>query len=49
LRQRFGTLPAAVVARINKAGVAELDTWFDRGMTAESLDEVLAAKARRKT
>jgi hypothetical protein len=48
LRQRFVRLPAAIVARIDKAGVADLDTWFRRGLTAESLDEVLEAKARRR-
>jgi hypothetical protein len=45
LRQRFGRLPAAVGARIGKAGAAEVDAWFRRGITASSLDEVLAADA----
>ncbi|MFT3764083.1 MAG: Rpn family recombination-promoting nuclease/putative transposase [Minicystis sp.] len=44
LRQRFGRLPAATVARIDKAQVAELDVWFKRGLTASSLDDVLAPK-----
>src|SRR5262245_13088232 len=44
LRQRFGRLPAATVASIDKAGAAELDVWFKRGLTASSLDEVLGAK-----
>jgi hypothetical protein len=44
LRQRLGRLPAATVARIEKAGAAELDVWFRRGLTASSLDEVLEAK-----
>jgi hypothetical protein len=48
LRQRFGRLPAAIVARIDKAGAAELDTWFMRVLTAESVDEVLEAKTRRR-
>ena len=30
LRQRFGRLPAAAVARIDKAGAAELDDWSGR-------------------
>ena len=48
LRQRFGRLTTATVARIEKASAAELDTWVGRVLTAGSLDEVLAAKARRK-
>ena len=48
LRQRFGRLPAAIVARIDKAGAPELDTWVMRVLTAESLDDVLEAKARRR-
>jgi hypothetical protein len=49
LRQCFGRLPAAIVARIDKAGAAELDTWIMRVLTAKSLDDVLEAKARRRT
>jgi hypothetical protein len=48
LGQRFGRVPAAAVARIDKASIADLDTWTRRLLTAESLDEVLGAKARRK-
>jgi hypothetical protein len=48
LRQRFGRIPAATVARIDKAGAAELDKWTDRVLFAESLDAVLGTKARRK-
>jgi len=48
LRQRFGRLPAAAVARIDKACAAELDTWCGRVLTASSLDEVLGTKARRR-
>jgi predicted transposase YdaD len=44
LRQRFGRLPAATTAYINKADAAELDGWFSRVLTASSLDEVLEAK-----
>ena len=47
LRQRFGRLSAAAVARVGKADAAELDVWFGRVLTAASLDEVLGAKARR--
>jgi hypothetical protein len=49
LRQRFGRLPAAAVARIDQAGVAELDVWCSRVLTAATLAEVLGAKARRRT
>jgi hypothetical protein len=48
LRQRFGPVPAASVARIGKAGAVELDRWADRVLLAESLDAVLGIKARRK-
>jgi hypothetical protein len=42
LRSRFGTtLPETVVARVNAAGMAQLDTWFDRGLTAATLADVL--------
>ena len=48
LRQRFGRVPAVTVARVGKAGAAELDAWADRVLSAESLDAVLGTKARRK-
>ena len=53
LRQRFGRLPAAAVARIDEAGAAELDLWFGRVLTASSLEDVLpapvpVAKPRKK-
>ena len=41
LRQRFGRVPAAAVARIERAATAELDVWFVRGLTALSLSDVL--------
>ncbi len=41
---KIGRLPAATVARIERAGAAELDVWFRQGLTASSLDEVLEAK-----
>ena len=46
LRQRFGRLPAATSARIDKADAAQLDTWSARVLTAESLREVLRARSR---
>ena len=41
LRQRFGRVPAAAAALIDKAGAAELDVWSGRVLTASSLDDVL--------
>jgi Putative transposase, YhgA-like len=41
LRLRFGELPAAVVARIEAAEVAELDVWTERFVTASRLEDVL--------
>ena len=43
LRQRFGRLPSAAVARVDKAEATDLDVWFGRVLTASSLDEVLEA------
>jgi predicted transposase YdaD len=42
LSQRFGPLPASVLADIQRADVAALDLWFDRSITAPSLDAVFA-------
>src|SRR5262249_43439741 len=49
LRQRFGRLPAAATARIDKAGADQLDVWFGRVLAASSLEEVLAAKVAAST
>src|SRR4029079_10828281 len=43
LRQRFGRVPAAAAALIDKAGGAELDVWSARVLTASALDDVLGA------
>ncbi len=45
LRQRFGRLPAAILARVNEAGVADLDAWSGRVLTASSLVDVLEGVA----
>lgn len=42
LRARFGVPPQAVVDRIQAADVARIDAWFDRLLTAPTLDEALA-------
>ena len=41
LSQRFGALPDDAVARVNAAGQAELEAWFDRVLAARALAEVL--------
>jgi hypothetical protein len=42
LRARFGELPAAAVARVEAADVAELERWAERVFAAKTLDQVLA-------
>ena len=42
LRTRFGELPADAEQRIQAAGDALLETWFDRALAAPSLDDALA-------
>ncbi|MGI9322440.1 MAG: Rpn family recombination-promoting nuclease/putative transposase [Pseudomonadales bacterium] len=44
LRWKFRRLPADVEMRISEASVEELDAWAESTLTAESLDEVFAAK-----
>jgi Putative transposase, YhgA-like len=41
LSKRFGALPEDAVARVNAAGSVELEAWFDRGLSATSLADVL--------
>jgi predicted transposase/invertase (TIGR01784 family) len=41
LAKRFGALPEAAVARVDAAGTAELEAWFDRVLTASTLTDVL--------
>lgn len=42
LRQRFGSLPEAVTDRIDAAGFADLQRWFERVLAARNLDDVFA-------
>ncbi len=42
LGKRFGALPEDAVTRVNAAGPAELEEWFDRVLTATTLAEVLS-------
>jgi hypothetical protein len=41
LGKRFGALPEDALARVNAAGPAELEAWFDRVLTAAKLTDVL--------
>jgi hypothetical protein len=40
LRERFGSLPNAAVARVTAAGLPELRAWSKRVLTAPGLDDV---------
>ena len=40
LSRRFGPLPEPLRARVDRAALAQLDRWFDRAITAQSLDAV---------
>ena len=40
LRERFGVLPDAVVARVTAAGMTELQAWSKRVLTAPGLGDV---------
>lgn len=42
LRERFGVLPDAAVARVTAAGLVELQAWSKRVLTAPGLDDVFA-------
>ena len=42
LRERFGELPDAAVARVTAAGMAELQAWSKRVLTAPGLDDIFA-------
>jgi flagellar biosynthesis/type III secretory pathway protein FliH len=43
LRERFGALPDAIVARVAAADMAQLVVWSKRVLTAPTLDDVFAA------
>jgi len=45
LQARFGALPDAVLAVIRAAEKPQLDRWFQRGLTAGSLDDVFSDAA----
>ena len=40
LRRRFGPLAPEVADRLNRATAADLETWADNVLDAETLDEV---------
>jgi hypothetical protein len=39
---RFGVLPAAAIARINAADIADLSRWAKRVLSAPTLEDVLS-------
>ena len=42
LRSRFGmTLPESIMTQLNTADTAQLEVWFDRGLTAATLADVV--------
>lgn len=43
LALRFGRLPDAAVARVNAAGMDQLDTWLELVLTAPTLADVIGA------
>ncbi len=43
LTLRFGKLPEAALARVNAAGVEQLEAWAERVLTALTLAEVIEA------
>ena len=43
LTLRFGKLPDAALARVNAAGVEQLEAWAERVLTALTLAEVIDA------
>ena len=40
LTKRFGDLPDAICQQIDTASLAQLETWFDRGLEADTLGAV---------
>jgi hypothetical protein len=42
LNRRFGPLPEPVLDRLRRAELGQLQQWFERGITAESLDAVFS-------
>jgi hypothetical protein len=43
LTRKFATVPDEVRARIDTASLEQLDTWTERVLDAETLDEVFEA------
>ena len=41
LRSKFGPVSDAAAGRVNAAGVAQLDVWLERVLTAQTLEDVL--------
>jgi hypothetical protein len=49
IERRFGSIPDAVLARIEAADTASLSMWFDRAVTARVQDEVFAEPKDRRS
>jgi hypothetical protein len=45
LRLRFGSLPRPVLARIQRAEFDQMDRWFERGVTAQTLAAVFSGRS----
>ncbi len=45
LARRFGDLPPAIQALLVKASSSDIEAWFDRGLEAQTLDEVFQGTA----
>lgn len=49
LKVSFGRLPKDVLKRVEAASAEELETWCERVLKAESIDDVFAPRAKKKT
>ncbi|MEN9867739.1 MAG: hypothetical protein RL748_3329 [Pseudomonadota bacterium] len=45
LTRRFGALPSALLVRLQSATQAQIETWLDRILDANSLDDVFEEMA----
>ena len=45
LRRRFGVLPSAAASRLDRASAADLETWAENVLDAETLDDVFAQRS----
>ena len=45
LRRRFGLLPPATASRLDRASTADLETWAENVLDAETLDDVFGQRS----